>query len=75
MKKEGITVNSVMAEGDAASQILDYASKNKVDLIIMSTHGSSGVVRWMLGSVADRIVRHAQSPVLLISAKSMKSSK
>ena len=74
LKKEGITAKTVMAEGDAAGQILDYTSKNKVDLIIMSTHGSSGVVRWMLGSVADRVVRHAQSPVLLISAKGMKSS-
>lgn len=53
-----------LIEGEPADVILDYAAKNEVDLIIMSTHGRSGVTRWVFGSVADRVVRHSPVPVL-----------
>jgi nucleotide-binding universal stress UspA family protein len=75
LKKEGVAATTVIAEGDAAGEILDYAGKNKVDLIVMSTHGSSGVVRWLLGSVADRVVRHSVCPVLVISQHELKQAK
>ncbi len=75
LKKDGITAKSVMAEGDAADEILSYAKKNNVDLIVMSTHGSSGVARWLLGSVADRVVRHSVCPVLVISQHELKNTK
>jgi nucleotide-binding universal stress UspA family protein len=48
--------------------IADYASKNDVDLIIIATHGRSGVSRWVWGSVADHILRSACVPVLMIRA-------
>ena len=75
LKKEGIEARTAMAEGNAAEEILEYANKNKVDLIVMSTHGSSGVVRWVLGSVADRVLRHAHCPVLVVSPHGARSSK
>jgi nucleotide-binding universal stress UspA family protein len=50
-----------------ADLILNYAEKNKVDLIVMSTHGRSGITRWAFGSVADRVVRHSKIPVLTIA--------
>jgi len=74
LKKEGIPVKTAWAEGNAAEEILEYATKNKVDLIVMSTHGSSGVVRWVLGSVADRVVRHARAPVLVVSPQGARKS-
>ena len=57
-----------VVEGNAADAIVDYAGKNDIDLIIMATHGRSGIGRWALGSVADRVVRHANAPVLLVRA-------
>jgi len=54
--------------GRAAETIADYATQNRVDLVLMATHGRSGITRWLLGSVADRVVRNAGVPVLLVRA-------
>ena len=54
--------------GPPASAIVEAAKVGKVDLIVMSTHGRSGIGRWVLGSVADRVLRGATSPVLLVRA-------
>jgi nucleotide-binding universal stress UspA family protein len=67
MKKEGVKAKGVVVKGIAADEILDYAEKNKVDLIVMSTHGRSGASRWVIGSVADKVARHSVAPVLLAS--------
>jgi len=67
LKKECISTETTVVQGTAAEEILDYATKNKVDLIVMSTHGRSGVSRWTLGSVADRVLRHSSIPVLTAS--------
>ncbi len=55
-----------LEDGDPASRILDTAVEEKADLIVMSTHGYSGVTRWVLGSVAEKVMRHAPCPVLVI---------
>ena len=68
LKKEGINSQVVLLTGRPADEILAYAEKHDADLIIMSTHGRSGVSRWFLGSVAERVVRHSPVPVLLVSA-------
>jgi nucleotide-binding universal stress UspA family protein len=67
LKKEGIHCRSVVVNGRAAEEILDYSEHNQIDLIIISTHGRSGFSRWLFGSVADKIARHSAIPVLLIS--------
>lgn len=72
---EGINAKTALAHGKAADEILDYAKKSQVDLIIMTTHGRSGVARWAMGSVADRIVRHAQIPVLIVSPQGARGGK
>ena len=46
--------------------VADYAEENDVDLIVLSTHGRSGVRRLLLGSVAEGIIRHSKVPVLSI---------
>jgi nucleotide-binding universal stress UspA family protein len=68
LSKEGIASREVVVIGRADEAILDYAQKNGVDLIIMSSHGRSGISRFAFGSVSDRVVRHSMIPVLMISA-------
>lgn len=51
---------------DIAHTILTYADEKGADLITLSTHGLSGISRWLLGSVADKVIHSAKVPVLLI---------
>ena len=68
LKKENINTESVMIVGeDAATEILNYAQKSKVDLIIMTSHSHSGLMRWLIGSVAERVIRHSPVSILLVS--------
>ncbi|RIK85584.1 MAG: universal stress protein UspA [Planctomycetota bacterium] len=62
-------VATVIVEGRPSRQIVDYASKNAVDLIVMGTHGRGPVAKAFLGSVAENVVRHAECPVLLVRNK------
>ena len=56
----------VVLEGNAANEIVEYATKNKVDLIAMSTHGKSGIVRWAVGSVTRHVMDHWRGALLTI---------
>jgi len=62
------SVSAHVTEGDPASEIVDLASAPQ-SLIAMATHGRSGVSRWALGSVAEKIIQHSRAPVLLIRAR------
>ena len=55
--------------GDPASGITYYATKKGADLIIMATHGRSGISRWAHGSTADRVLRSSSIPVLMVRAQ------
>ena len=66
LQERGLTVSAETAEGYTAECILQVAQEKGVDLIAMSTHGRSGVARWLIGSVADRVMRTAKVPVLLV---------
>ena len=59
-------VSTVVKSGLAADTILDYMEKNGVDLVVMSSHGRSGVSRWYMGSVAEKVVRSSPVPVFLV---------
>lgn len=52
--------------GRPADEILQFAEQNGVDLIVMTTHGRSGLSRFIYGSVAERIIHAAKAPVLLV---------
>ena len=52
--------------GKVADAILEYAAKNRMDIIVMATHGRSGVSHWFYGSVAEKVVRKAPCPVLTV---------
>ena len=57
---------TLLIEGDPASIIVDTAAREQVDLIVMSTHGYSGIARWVMGSVTERVLRAAQRPVFIV---------
>jgi nucleotide-binding universal stress UspA family protein len=75
LQAEGVAAPSVRGEGKVGESILDYVGKNGVDLIAMSTHGRSGLTRWMIGSVADKIVQNSTVPVLLVRPPNTKEGK
>lgn len=61
-------VQTQVVAGKIAESLAEYASKNGVDLIVIATHGFSGISRWVWGSVADRILHSACVPVLMVRA-------
>lgn len=63
-----VVQGEVLTGGRAADMIADYAQKNGCDLIVIATHGRSGVGRWVWGSVADRILRSVCVPILMVRA-------
>ena len=66
IEKEGVSAQVVTLTGKADVEILTYAERRDVDLIILSTHGLGSFGRWALGSVSDKVVRHCPKPVLLL---------
>ena len=68
----GIRVQRLTEVGDPASVILDQSQAAHADLIVMATHGRSGIARWVLGSVAERVLRGARIPLLLVRSGKMK---
>jgi nucleotide-binding universal stress UspA family protein len=66
LRGDDISVRVAVAFGRPAQEIVDFAEREGIDLIIMSTHGRSGLSRWILGSVADKVLRGTHLPVLLV---------
>ncbi|XVH31559.1 universal stress protein [Haloferacaceae archaeon DSL9] len=62
----GIETISEVATGSPYKQILAYAEDNDIDLIVMGTHGRTGLDRYLLGSVTERVVRSSDVPVLTV---------
>ncbi|MCB9112401.1 MAG: universal stress protein [Anaerolineales bacterium] len=69
LKLEGFRTSTLMRVGSVAEVILGVAEELQVDAIAMSTHGRTGPARWLLGSIAERVVHNSGIPVLLIRAK------
>lgn len=65
-KIHGVDAETEVREGDPATEILEYAEEIDADAIVAGTHGRSGVKRRLIGSVAERLVRHATCPVMTI---------
>jgi len=68
LEEQGMSVSTAMQIGAVASSIIGYAEANRIDLIAMCTHGRTGMARWTLGSVADRVLRASNIPILLVRA-------
>ena len=63
---DGVKVRVAVDRGAAAARILKRASDGDADLVALATHGRSGSARWLVGSVAEHVLRHAPCPVLAI---------
>jgi nucleotide-binding universal stress UspA family protein len=69
VREKGVPVRVITVEGNPHGGIVFCAEAEQVDLIVICTRGQSGISRWLIGSVADRVMRGARVPVLLVSAR------
>jgi nucleotide-binding universal stress UspA family protein len=67
--QRGLDVKASIVNGHAAEVIVDEAARSGVDLIVMATHGYSGLKRWALGSVAHKVLHTATMPLVLVRAQ------
>ncbi|MFA4957512.1 MAG: universal stress protein [Candidatus Methanoperedens sp.] len=65
-KRDGVDVRKWIIEGQPAKEILKLAEEESVDIIVMGTLGRSGIEKFLLGSVADKVVRGSRIPVLVV---------
>ena len=68
LNEMGVNASTATRIGPVAKSIVEYAEANHIDLIAMCTHGRTGLARWALGSVADRVLRTGSIPILLVRA-------
>lgn len=65
----GVEVREVLWEGHPSTEIINFAEKNDIDLIVMGTLGKTGLDRFLLGSVAEKVVRNSKVPVLVVRSE------
>ena len=70
LRKQGVEVEAVVTEGYAATAIVDEAAKQSADLVVIGTHGLSGLKHLLLGSIAERVVQKASCAVLTVKTRS-----
>jgi nucleotide-binding universal stress UspA family protein len=68
LNRSGIKTNPVILTGKPADSLVEYANNNHIDMLIMTTHGRSGISKWLWGSVAEKVIHAVNVPVLLIKA-------
>ena len=69
LNQDGVAARPHMLYGHAAEQISLFIKENAIDLLVMATHGRTGVTRWWIGSVAESVITEAAIPVLLVRSK------
>jgi nucleotide-binding universal stress UspA family protein len=65
-KRELIYIRSVVPVGNPADEVIKYVNKEKADLMVMSTHGRSGISQWAFGSISNKILKGTSTPVLML---------
>ena len=70
----GLEIEELIVHGEAASEIVRVAGERKVDLIVVSSHGRTGLGRMLFGSTAEAVVRHAPCPVLVVKPSQTEAS-
>lgn len=73
--RPGQHIDTVVLEGSPAATILDFATVQDFDLIVMATHGHSGLQRWIYGSVTNRVMRHAPCHMMIVRPRIIKQAK
>lgn len=66
LKRSNIKAHPVILTGKPAESLIEYTENNDVDLLIMATHGRSGITKWFWGSIAEKVLRAINVPVLLV---------
>lgn len=66
LAKDGIVATTQLRSGNPVDEINRFAEEAKVDLIVMGTHGHTGVRAWLAGSVTEKVIRSAKVPVLTV---------
>ena len=66
LKDEGLQVRSKVVVGNVADETIDYIHKNPMSLVIMSTHGRTGISRWTFGSIAEKVLKGTSVPTILV---------
>lgn len=72
---EKVDVEAVVLEGSPVHEIVDFAEKNDIDLIVMGTLGKGGLERFLIGSVAEKVIRHSKKPVLIVRGENIEREK
>ncbi len=65
-KEAGVKVEPMYLKGSPAEKILEYAEESNIDLIVMGTQGVTGIQKFLIGSVAENVLRHSKIPVMII---------
>lgn len=68
LTEQGIPVKAFLKIGPVAATLMEFAEEHRPDLIVVSSHGRSGISRWACGSVAEKVLRHAPCAVMVIRA-------
>jgi nucleotide-binding universal stress UspA family protein len=66
--RSGVRIETTVLYGNVADSLAEFANKNEADIIVIATHGRSGISKWVWGGVADRILRSSCVPVLMVRA-------
>ena len=69
----GVVVETVVAVGDPATVLVEEARRHQVEMVILATHGRTGIGRWIYGSVAHRVMHETDIPVLLVPPGCLRS--
>jgi len=67
-KPKGIKIQEVVLKGKPADELIDYVKESDADLLVIASHGRSGISRWIYGSVAERLLRSVCIPLLMVRA-------
>ena len=65
-EEAGVKVEPVFRKGRPAEEILEYAEENNIGLIIMGTQGLTGLKKFLIGSVTEKVLRHSKVPVMIV---------
>lgn len=72
-KAANLEVEPVILRGSPAEEIIGFAERNDIDLIVMGTLGTTGIKRFLLGSVAEKVVRHSNKTVLIVRGEAVEN--
>jgi nucleotide-binding universal stress UspA family protein len=71
IRRPGLNVEIVVHDGEPASRLLSLMDEDRYDLVVAATHGRTGIGRWVMGSVAERLIESSHTPVLLVRSTAL----